>query len=52
MANWDDIKTSGDVEDRRGTGPDVALAGGWGLLARLSTIGLNFLGLNVPQSPG
>lgn len=50
MANWDDIKTSGDVEDRRGTGPAVALAGGGGLIALLITIGLNFLGLNVPQS--
>ena len=50
MANWDDINASGDVEDRRGTGPAVALAGGGGLIALLITIGLNFLGLNVPQS--
>lgn len=50
MANWDDINASGDVEDRRGTGPVVALAGGGGLIALLITIGLNFLGLNVPQS--
>ena len=50
MANWDDIESSGNVEDRRGTGPAIALAGGGGLVALLLTIGLNFLGLNIPQS--
>ncbi len=50
MANWDNIESSGDVDDRRGTGPAIALAGGGGLVALLITIGLNFLGLNVPQS--
>ena len=50
MARWDSIETSGDVEDRRGTSPALALAGGGGLIALLITIGLNFLGLSVPQS--
>lgn len=50
MANWDNIGGSGDVEDRRGAGPAIAFAGGGGLIALLITIGLNFLGLSVPQS--
>lgn len=47
MANWDQITSSGDVEDRRGMGGTALLAGGGGLIAILVTIGLNFLGLNV-----
>ncbi len=50
MARWDSIEASGDVEDRRGTSPALAFAGGGGLIALLITIGLNFLGLSVPQS--
>lgn len=50
MADWDRIGSSGDVEDRRGFGPMAGLAGGGGLIAILITLGLNFLGLNIPQS--
>lgn len=50
MANWDSIGSSGDVEDRRGLTPTALFAGGGGLVALLITLGLNFLGLNVPQS--
>lgn len=50
MANWDMIGSSGDVEDRRGLGGPALFAGGGGLIALLLTIGLNFLGLNIPQS--
>ena len=50
MANWDSIGGSGDVEDRRGLTPTALFAGGGGLVALLITIGLNFLGLNIPQS--
>ncbi len=50
MANWDQINESGNVEDRRGTSTAVALGGGGGIVALLLTLGLNYLGLNVPQS--
>lgn len=50
MAFWDSIGSSGDVEDRRGMGSTALFAGGGGLIALLITIGLNFLGLNIPQS--
>lgn len=50
MANWDRISESGSVEDRRGTSSGVALAGGGGIVALLLTLGLNYLGLNVPQA--
>lgn len=50
MANWDQISESGSVEDRRGTSTGVALAGGGGIVALLLTLGLNYLGLNVPQA--
>lgn len=47
MANWDDITSIGDVEDRRGTTPALAFAGGGGIVVLLLTLGLNYLGLNV-----
>lgn len=50
MANWDQISESGSVDDRRGTSSGIALAGGGGIIALLLTLGLNYLGLNVPQS--
>lgn len=50
MARWDQVSGSGNVEDRRGVGSGIALAGGGGLIALLLTLGLQFLGLNVPQS--
>ncbi len=50
MANWDQISESGNVEDRRGMGGGMALAGGGGIVALLLTLGLNYLGLNVPVS--
>lgn len=49
MANWNLIGSNGDVEDRRGMAPAL-FAGGGGIIALLLTVGLNFLGLNVPQS--
>ncbi|MBP6038518.1 MAG: neutral zinc metallopeptidase, partial [Candidatus Saccharimonas sp.] len=50
MADWDQISTEGNVEDRRGTTPTIAFAGAGGIVALLLTLGLNYLGLNVPQS--
>jgi predicted metalloprotease len=50
MANWDRIDETGNVEDRRGLGGGIAFAGGGGLIAILLTLGLNYLGLQVPQS--
>ena len=50
MANWDQISESGSVDDRRSTSSGIALAGGGGIIALLLTLGLNYLGLNVPQS--
>ena len=50
MANWDQITTEGNVEDRRGTGATVAFAGTGGIVALLLTLGLNYMGLNVDQS--
>lgn len=47
MANWDDITSIGDVEDRRGISPAAILGGGGGIVAILLTLGLNFLGLNI-----
>ncbi len=47
MANWDEISTEGNVEDRRGTAPTAAFAGAGGIVALLLTLGLNYLGLNV-----
>lgn len=50
MARWDMLSGRGNVEDRRGLGGGIAFAGGGGLLAILITLGLNYLGLQVPQS--
>lgn len=50
MADWDKISGSGNVDDRRGMSGGAALAGGGGIIAILLTLGLNYLGLNVPQS--
>lgn len=50
MARWDKIGGIGNVEDRRGVGAGTLFAGGGGLVAILLTLGLNFLGLQVPQS--
>ena len=50
MARWGSIGSTGDVEDRRGMGSTALFAGGGGLVALLITIGLNFLGLSIPQS--
>lgn len=50
MARWDEISNEGNVEDRRGMTPAIAFAGGGGIVALLLTLGLNYLGLNVPQS--
>lgn len=50
MANWDQITETGNVEDRRGASAGAALAGGGGIVALILTLGLNYLGLNVPQS--
>ena len=47
MANWDEISTEGNVEDRRGTAPTAAFAGAGGIVALLLTLGLDYLGLNV-----
>lgn len=47
MANWDILSGSGNVEDRRGTTPAMAFAGGGGIVVLLLTLGLNYLGLNV-----
>lgn len=47
MANWDDITSVGDVEDRRGLSPALAFTGGGGIVVLLLTLGLNYLGLNV-----
>lgn len=49
MANWDDIASEGNVEDRRGMTPSIAFAGTGGIVALLLTLGLNYLGLNVSQ---
>lgn len=50
MARWDKISRKGNVVDRRGLGGGLAFAGGGGIIALLLTIGLQFMGLNVPQS--
>ncbi len=47
MANWDQITSVGEVDDRRGTTTGLAFAGGGGIVALLLTLGLNYLGLNV-----
>jgi len=47
MANWDDITSVGNVEDRRGMTPALAFTGGGGVVVLLLTIGLNYLGFNV-----
>lgn len=49
MANWDQITTDGNVEDRRGLTPSLLLTGGGGIVVLLLTLGLNFLGVNVSQ---
>lgn len=46
MADWDEIASSGNVEDRRGLSRAV-LTGGGGLVAILLALGLNYLGLNI-----
>lgn len=50
MARWDDVTDIGNVEDRRGTSTPAMVAGGGGIVALLLTLGLNYLGLNVPQT--
>lgn len=50
MARWDRITGRGNVEDRRGLGGGMIFAGGGGLVAILFTLGLSYLGLQVPQS--
>lgn len=50
MAQWDDITSEGNVEDRRSAAPTAVIAGAGGLVALLLTLGLNYLGLNIPQS--
>lgn len=50
MARWDRISGRGSVEDRRGIGAGAAFAGGGGIIAILITLGLNYLGLQIPQS--
>lgn len=50
MARWDRITGRGNVEDRRGLGGGMIFAGGGGLAAILFTLGLSYLGLQVPQS--
>lgn len=50
MADWDDITSSGNIEDRRGLGAKTFVAGGTGLAAVLITLGLSFFGLSVPQT--
>lgn len=47
MANWDNITSVGDVEDRRGVSPALAFTGGGGIVVLLLTLGLNYLGFNV-----
>lgn len=47
MANWDDITSVGDVQDRRGMTPALAFTGGGGIVVLLLTLGLNYLGFNV-----
>ena len=52
MANWDNIGSEGNVEDRRGVGGGTMFAGVGGVLAILLTLGLNyFAGIQVsPQT--
>lgn len=50
MARWQNIPGMGNVEDRRGVGAGALFAGGGGIVALLLTLGLNYLGLQVPQS--
>lgn len=50
MANWDDIKTSGDVEDRRGYRARCCSSGWRGTDSAADYDRTEFLGLNVPQS--
>lgn len=50
MARWDEIVSTGDVEDRRRVSSGLLLGGGGGLVALLLTLGLNYMGLNVSQS--
>ena len=52
MANWDNIGSEGNVEDRRGVGGGTMFAGAGGVLAILLTLGLNyFAGIQVsPQT--
>ncbi len=50
MARWDKISRQGRVIDRRGMSGGLMFAGGGGLVALLLTIGLQFMGLNIPQS--
>lgn len=47
MAIWDKITTGGNVEDRRGNTPGMAITGAGGLIAMLLAIGLSFMGLNI-----
>lgn len=47
MANWDNITSVGDVEDRRGLSPALAFTGGGGIVVLLLTLGLNYLGFNI-----
>lgn len=50
MAQWDDIASEGNVEDRRSAAPAAVITGAGGLVALLLTLGLGYFGLNIPQS--
>lgn len=49
MANWDNIGSSGDVEDRRGSG-GLVLGGGAALLGIVLYFALNYMGIQVDPS--
>lgn len=50
MAKWSKIGRMGRVDDRRGMSGGALFASGGGLIVVLLTLGLNYLGLQVPQS--
>ena len=50
MANWDNLGTSNNVEDRRGMGISTSgLGAGTAIIVLLATIALNYFGLDVPM---
>ena len=49
MAQWDNLGSSGNVDDRRGLGSGVMLGGGSLIIALLASLALNYIGL--PVSP-